>query len=53
MAKLALISEGKLWIKNENLPKLGTKYNRKIEHIILLTLKLIVGYNNKRYKQLK
>ena len=36
--------------KNENLPKLGTKHNRKIEHIIILTLKLIEGKNYKNTK---
>ena len=38
--------------KNENLPKLGTKHNRKIEHIIILTLKLTEGHNYKKYKKL-
>jgi hypothetical protein len=36
--------------KNENLPKLGTKHNRKIEHITILTLKLTEGQNYKIQK---
>jgi hypothetical protein len=37
--------------KNENLPKIGTKHNRKLEHITILTLKVTEGQNYKNTKK--